>query len=53
MREVAIVGAGMTRFAKHIDKGMKALSREAVEGALQSAGIEAGALQAVDRKSVV
>lgn len=47
MREVAIVGAGMTRFAKHMDKGMKQLSREAVEAALQSAGVEANALQAV------
>lgn len=47
MREVALVGAGMTRFAKHLDKGMKELSREAIEGALKSAGIESNALEAV------
>ncbi len=47
MREVAIVGAGMTRFAKHLDKGMKELSRESVESALGSAGIEKEQLEAV------
>ena len=47
MREVAIVGAGMTRFAKHLDKGMKELSREAIEAALKSAGVEANELEAV------
>ena len=47
MREVALVGAGMTRFAKHLDKGMKELSRKAIEGALKSAGIESNALEAV------
>jgi len=46
MREVAIVGAGMTRFAKHIDRGMKDLAREAVEGALTSANVEKKALEA-------
>jgi acetyl-CoA acetyltransferase len=47
MREVAIVGAGMTRFAKHIDRSMKDLAREAVEGALKSANVEKNALEAV------
>jgi len=47
MREVAIVGAGMTRFAKHIDRSMKDLAREAVEGALRSANVEKTALEAV------
>jgi acetyl-CoA acetyltransferase len=47
MREVAIIGAGMTRFAKHMDRSMKDLAREAVEGALQSAGVEKNALEAV------
>lgn len=47
MREVAIVGAGMTRFAKHVDRSMKDLAREAVEGALRSAGVEKNALEAV------
>jgi acetyl-CoA acetyltransferase len=47
MREVAIIGAGMTRFAKHIDRSMKDLAREAVEGALKSANVEKNALEAV------
>lgn len=47
MREVAVVGAGMTRFAKHIDRSMKDLAREAVAGALQSANVEKNALEAV------
>lgn len=47
MREVAIVGAGMTRFAKHIDRSMKDLAREAVESALKSANVEKKALEAV------
>jgi acetyl-CoA acyltransferase len=40
MRKVAVVGAGMTRFGKFIDRGLKDLGREAVEGALDSAGID-------------
>lgn len=47
MREVAIIGAGMTRFAKHINRNMKDLAREAVEGALQSAKVEKNALEAI------
>jgi acetyl-CoA acetyltransferase len=47
MREVAIIGAGMTRFAKHIDRSMKDLAREAVEGAIKNAGVEKTALEAV------
>lgn len=46
MREVAVVGAGMTRFGKYLDRGLKSLAREAVEGALQSAGMEKSQLQA-------
>ncbi len=40
MREVAIAGAGMTRFAKYPDRGLKELSREAVTAALDAAGID-------------
>jgi acetyl-CoA acetyltransferase len=47
MRDVAVVGAGMTRFTKHIDRSMKDLAREAVENALRSAGVEKKALEAV------
>ncbi len=39
MRQVAVIGAGMTRFGKHVDRSMKDLAREAVEGALRSAGV--------------
>ncbi|MCH8813793.1 MAG: thiolase family protein [Chloroflexi bacterium] len=40
MRDVAIVGAGMTKFGKFLDKGMKELTAEAVNNALSSAGID-------------
>jgi len=46
MRDVAIVGAGMTRFGKYLDRSMKDLGREAVADALQVAGIEAGGIEA-------
>jgi acetyl-CoA acetyltransferase len=46
MRQVAIIGAGMTRFGKHIDRSMKDLAREAVEGALRSAGITTDTIEA-------
>src|SRR5215468_2627035 len=46
MRQVAIVGAGMTRFGKHIDRSMKDLAREAIEAALRSAGVEKEAIEA-------
>ncbi len=45
MRKVAIAGAGMTRFAKYPDQGLKELSREAVLAALDSAGMDKSALQ--------
>jgi len=46
MRQVAVVGAGMTRFGKHQDRSMKDLAREAVENALHTAGIEKDAIEA-------
>ncbi|NOT55277.1 MAG: thiolase family protein [Deltaproteobacteria bacterium] len=46
MREVALVGAGMTRFAKHLDRSMKDLARESIDNALRSANINASALEA-------
>ncbi len=45
MRNVAIVGAGMTRFAKYPDRGLKDLSHEAVTAALDSAGMDKKALE--------
>jgi len=46
MREVAIIGAGMTRFGKFIDRSLKDLGREAVEGALSSAGMDKSNIEA-------
>jgi len=40
MRDVAIIGAGMTRFGKFLDRSMKDLTREAVDAALTCAGID-------------
>ena len=45
MRDVAIVGAGMTRFGKYADRNLKSLTREAVEAALQCAGMDKSAPQ--------
>jgi acetyl-CoA acetyltransferase len=45
MREVAIVGAGMTNFGKFLDRSMKDIAGEAVKGALDSAGIDKSKLQ--------
>lgn len=46
MRQVAVIGAGMTRFGKHMDRGMKDLAREAVDAALRSAGMDTAAIEA-------
>ena len=46
MRDVAVIGAGMTRFGKFLDRSMKALTREAVDGSLTSAGIDKSKLEA-------
>lgn len=40
MRKVAVVGAGMTRFGKHMDRNLKDLGREAVEAAMKAAGVD-------------
>ena len=45
MRKVAVVGAGMTRFGKYLDRGLKDLGREAVEGALDSASVDKSLVQ--------
>ncbi len=39
MRDVAVIGVGMTRFGKYPDKGIKDLVREATETAIADAGI--------------
>ena len=40
MRRVAVVGAGMTRFGKWMDRSLKDLGREAVESAMKEAGVD-------------
>ena len=40
MRNVAVAGAGMTRFAKYKDRGLKDLTNEAVTSALEAAGMD-------------
>jgi len=45
MREVYIIGVGMTRFGKFQDQSLKSLSKEAVESALKHAGIDKKQLQ--------
>jgi acetyl-CoA acyltransferase len=46
MRDVAVIGAGMTRFGKFLERSMKDLAREAVQEALKTAGVEQQALEA-------
>src|SRR5438445_5104445 len=45
MRDVAMVGAGMTNFGKFLDRSMKDIAGEAVKGSLDSAGIDKSKLQ--------
>jgi acetyl-CoA acyltransferase len=40
MRKVAVVGAGMTRFGKWMDRSLKDLGREAVDAAMKEAGVD-------------
>ncbi|MDP3737652.1 MAG: thiolase family protein [Hyphomonadaceae bacterium] len=47
MREVFIIGVGMTRFGAHADRSVGDLAREAVGLALSDAEAEAGDLEAV------
>jgi acetyl-CoA acetyltransferase len=46
MRDVAIVGAGMTKFGKFLERSMKDIAGEAVRGALDSGGIDKSKLEA-------
>ncbi|MDO8617009.1 MAG: thiolase family protein [Dehalococcoidia bacterium] len=45
MRDVAIVGAGMTKFGKYLDRGLKSIGMEAVKAALDSAGVDKSKLE--------
>ena len=46
MRDVAVIGAGMTNFGKFLDRSMKDIAGEAVKGALDSAGVDKSKLEA-------
>ena len=46
MEDVFVVGIGMTRFGRLLDRSVKSLTREAVDLALTDAGLDKGALQA-------
>ncbi|RJP76191.1 MAG: thiolase family protein [Desulfobacteraceae bacterium] len=46
MRDVAIVGAGMIKFGKYPEKGIKDLVREAVTETLKDAGMDSSLLEA-------
>ncbi len=45
MREVFVLGVGMTRFGKFLDRGMKDLAREAITAAIDDAGVSLDALE--------
>ena len=45
MSRAVVAGVGMTRFGKHMETGLKALGREAVEAAISDAGIEKEAIE--------
>jgi len=45
-QDAYVVGVGMTRFAKHMDRTLKSLTVEAVQAALADAGIDQRQLQA-------
>ena len=46
MREVFIIGAGMTQFGKHTDRSLRDLGREACLSALQDAGVNPKKIEA-------
>jgi acetyl-CoA acetyltransferase len=41
-----VLGVGITRFGKHLDKGLKELAIEAIDEALRDAGLETDAIEA-------
>lgn len=46
MREVAVIGVGMTRFGKYLEKGIKDLVRESVTEALKDGSVEKSRIDA-------
>jgi acetyl-CoA acetyltransferase len=45
MRKVKIIGGGLTKFGRHLDRNLKSLVAEAVNGALKEAGVGKKQLQ--------
>jgi len=45
MRKVKIIGGAMTKFGRHMDRNLKSLVAEAVEGALKDAGLTKGQIE--------
>ena len=45
MRKVKIIGGAMTKFGRHLERNLKSLVAEAVEGALKDAGADKSQLQ--------
>lgn len=43
---VYVIGAAMTRFGKHPERGLKSLAAEAISAALKDAGLEPGSVEA-------
>ncbi len=46
MRDVYVIGVGMTRFGKYLERNMKSLAEEAVTRTLEHAGVDKANLQA-------
>lgn len=46
MRRVAVIGAGMTRFGKWLDTSLKSLGAEAINGAMDQAGVDKSQIEA-------
>src|SRR5437764_6579714 len=46
MQKVRVVGAGMTRFGKFLDRGLRDLAEEAVRNAIEDAGVDIKQIQA-------
>jgi len=47
MRKVKIIGGGITKFGRHLDRNLKSLVAEAVNAAMKDAGINKDQLQGV------
>ncbi|MBW2412789.1 MAG: thiolase family protein, partial [Deltaproteobacteria bacterium] len=46
MSEAFIIGVGMTKFSKHLDRNIKSLTREAIGAALEDSSVSKESLEA-------